>query len=561
MDGFLKCSSKKCKHFKQYLAHKNDQSDSSNITDNDSNHSDESASTGIENPQSVQPPDHYDDIEPIDEYYKKYGYNLTKIVYPFKMDPETQEVWIRRLDGHYDLPERITPEFIAGFLCKHGSSFDPNDDNLVECSSNIIIYTESSEKVYPIKTYSRKTVDGCKCKQQADTHKLLLWHIGKGKMIDYMFLSSYMHNMRSNGLPKNGLFRSRCERLNSIGVKSSLVPQDLTRATNGFISKITFHSDLKVFSCPKCGISPKYLVADGKSDGPTKRKVDHLKELGTADNDTDCLPQGSHYKDISFLHIYQERQSICHLLTGAQSLDDFLTEEDLETENGRLIVELICRIAVTWADEIPKEYTRFIGNICKQTSVAGLLQVTSDLPLTYLESFCQESLDIRSVNEVDKLDFLQHQLPAFWPMLTNILDLEGRKYLPPDVCRIVVKIIQIRRNTFRNAAARNDNDYTDWQSPEEEHPTQFYPEFPIFRYPKVYTVNGQKDSDFCNKAFDEKRDFSYGVFSIGCCCHLNISYGFELMLCKESAHNFFRFLMCRDVDMSNLEGMIFDHAC
>ena len=92
-------------------------------------------------------------------------------------------------------------------------------------------------------------------------------------------------------------------------------------------------------------------------------------------------------------------------------------------------------------------------------------------------------------------------------------------------------------------------------------PTQLYPEFPIFRYPKMYTVSGQKDVDLCNKAFDEKRDFSHGVFSIGCCCDLNITYGFELMLTKESAHNFFRFLMCRDVDMTKLEGVIFDHAC
>ena len=43
--------------------------------------------------------------------------------------------------------------------------------------------------------------------------------------------------------------------------------------------------------------------------------------------------------------------------------------------------------------------------------------------------------------------------------------------------------------------------------PNKEYPTQFYPEFPIFRYPKMYTVSGQKDVDLCNKVFDEKRDF------------------------------------------------------
>ena len=33
------------------------------------------------------------------------------------------------------------------------------------------------------------------------------------------------------------------------------------------------------------------------------------------------------------------------------------------------------------------------------------------------------------------------------------------------------------------------------------------------------------------------------------------------MINKESAHNFFRFIMCRDVDMKNLKGLFFDHSC
>ena len=33
------------------------------------------------------------------------------------------------------------------------------------------------------------------------------------------------------------------------------------------------------------------------------------------------------------------------------------------------------------------------------------------------------------------------------------------------------------------------------------------------------------------------------------------------MLCKDSAHNIFRLLMCRDVDLCALQGVIFDFAC
>ena len=76
---------------------------------------------------------------------------------------------------------------------------------------------------------------------------------------------------------------------------------------------------------------------------------------------------------------------------------DFLAENALETENGQLVFVLIDRIAASWPEKIPKEYKRLIANICKQTSVAGLLQVTSNTALEYLESFCNATLDVRSV--------------------------------------------------------------------------------------------------------------------------------------------------------------------
>ena len=33
------------------------------------------------------------------------------------------------------------------------------------------------------------------------------------------------------------------------------------------------------------------------------------------------------------------------------------------------------------------------------------------------------------------------------------------------------------------------------------------------------------------------------------------------MLQQESAYNIFRLLMCRDIDLENLKGVIYDHAC
>ena len=69
------------------------------------------------------------------------------------------------------------------------------------------------------------------------------------------------------------------------------------------------------------------------------------------------------------------------------------------------------------------------------------------------------------------------------------------------------------------------------------------------------------DCELCTKSFNKHTDFSYGVFSVGCACPQNITYGFEIMLCKESAHNIFRLLICRDVGLHALQGVIFDNAC
>ena len=152
-----------------------------------------------------------------------------------------------------------------------------------------------------------------------------------------------------------------------------------------------------------------------------------------------------------------------------------------------------------------------------------------------------------------------HNLPAIWPNLLEILNIEKSKFLPIDVAAIVLKHIEIRRSTFRQAIVREDDEYTPWPSILD--PTQFYLNWNIFRYPKKYDVSHAIDSDFCDKAFHKARDFSYGVFSVGCSCSSNITYGFELMLQKESSYNIFRLLMCRDLDLYKLKGVIFDHSC
>ena len=51
---------------------------------------------------------------------------------------------------------------------------------------------------------------------------------------------------------------------------------------------------------------------------------------------------------------------------------------------------------------------------------------------------------LRCVEEIEKLELLQREMPALWPILTSILDLEGTKYLPRDVSRVVLLLLHIR---------------------------------------------------------------------------------------------------------------------
>ena len=54
-------------------------------------------------------------------------------------------------------------------------------------------------------------------------------------------------------------------------------------------------------------------------------------------------------------------------------------------------------------------------------------------------------------------------------------------------------------------------------------PTEYYPNHPLFRHPKKYSVSNQIDRDFCEKNFDSSSDFCPGIFSIGKCLILYLS--------------------------------------
>ena len=133
----------------------------------------------------------------------------------------------------------------------------------------------------------------------------------------------------------NNTFNSHKTVLSDIGVKSSLSYITFVRACTVYAKMIKFRKE--DFLCPSCGDSPSYIVCDGKTDGPTKRKVEHLQELYKAKDDSSVLCQGSSFKDLVFLSETKERKLVCKLLTDTVSYYKFFYSEDIATENGLML--------------------------------------------------------------------------------------------------------------------------------------------------------------------------------------------------------------------------------
>ena len=133
--------------------------------------------------------------------------------------------------------------------------------------------------------------------------------------------------------------------------------------------------------------------------------------------------------------------------------------------------------------------------------------------------------------------------------------------MPRNIAKIVLILLAIRKNTFKNSPQRFAEEYIRYESEFNEDPTQYYPMHKLLTFPKLYNVANKNDEDFCEKKFPSHHDFADGIFSIGCACELSITYGFELMLGHESPRHFFKFLMNRKINIKKLDVVIFYFAC
>ena len=210
-----------------------------------------------------------------------------------------QSVWIKRINHIYDFPAMFIPLYKDNEECVHGNKFDPADENCIKESENTIIINEIGEQTFETKVMSRKTVGSCRCLQHFDGHPELLWHLGRGKFVNYTLLLNFLHNFVNDGLSMFANYKTIKKNYETNGITSQVTYNDMHRASVGFFRNLDFDENM-AFSCPTHGSKPKWITADGKNIGPTKKKCKDLSELDVQSEDDQVLPQSTFFRDRVF---------------------------------------------------------------------------------------------------------------------------------------------------------------------------------------------------------------------------------------------------------------------
>ena len=385
-----------------------------------------------------------------------------------------------------------------------------------------------------------------------DTHDLLLWNLGNGRFLDYHFLLGSFQ-LFCEGTSLTSQVASRDKTVKGMRGTSVLTVKDLDRGFTGFCYNMALSAE--DFTCKKCGETPEYLILDGKQLGPGKKEVEHLEEFDRHPEDDNTLKQGSKFENRVFLKSKNDRTLLGNLADGRMNIRDF-PRNNLNLQpstNWYLVINLVNHIHEKFRDEeekLPVCYRKLLSNLSKNTSVSGFLQPTCPESLDILDRFCKKQLNIRLAESNQDLQLVMSEFPG--------QNLEDREFLPDAVAEVIKKLIEMRNNIFDDAHDRYSDDYVryNWEQ-NSEHPTMFWPNWNMALYPKQYKVGNTEDQDLCLKNYRQSNKHPAGLFSGG--CPHNITYGFEMTLHRESAHNAFRLLECREIDRFQLKGLINIH--
>ena len=137
---------------------------------------------------------------------------------------------------------------------------------------------------------------------------------------------------------------------------------------------------------------------------------------------------------------------------------------------------------------MPQCYINFFCEISTNVPVAGLIQVKVKQSITILKNFCKQKIDVRNGKHKTELDLLRSQMPVMWRLLNSICVFNDSNFLPNDISKIVLKLIQIQKETFQ--VQRYKEDYIQYNEPGVffEHPIYFYPSHPLVTYPNIHPI-------------------------------------------------------------------------
>lgn len=259
--------------------------------------------------------------------------------------------------------------------------------------------------------------------------------------------------------------------------------------------------------------------------GPLSSKLEHVEEFGPHPDNAEPLEQSTSYYDRIFLKDKKERMLMIKLITETISPEEFLQSE-VESENAHILQRLVKNV-YGHHQCVPKQYLDFLADLSKVTSITGYIQITNGKVLHLLQDFINGTIDIFSGNQKKNLDHIRKEVPALWKSIYQIMLLEKSRHLNDDMKEILQKLIIQRTEIFENAAERSSSDYTAWEG--GEHETMCYPLWPIIQYPRNYQIGQKKEinkEELCEKKFPKQgQKWGYGVFSVGCSCSKNITYG------------------------------------
>ena len=145
----------------------------------------------------------------------------------------------------------------------------------------------------------------------------------------------------------------------------------------------------------------------------------------------------------------------------------------------------------------------------------SFIQVTCEEPLTILKAFCKNHLDLLAKENSALLKTVQHQMPPFWNIISQILKLENKSSLSLQMSAIILRLLEIRDQTFKEAVGRNSDDYIDWDDDWGVPPLSYYPNHPKKKILRKYVVNHTKDRELCQKSENSSRTNTSGIFSFG----------------------------------------------